>query len=542
MFKVVLSQYVTLELRKVYWKKLKLNKCEIFYASPSHYERCLNKFLQSLNGRVINIINLERFAKNLRGFYAIIIACNSNIYIISDRVRSIPLYYKIDHDFLIITDNVRLIEDPRLERDRIVEFLSVGYVTGRKTLLKDYFQTEAGEILNFSREKGGWKIYKKVYYILFENNIWREFRGKSGSSSNLHLKKFFEVLDIVTERLIKFADGRLIVIPLSGGRDSRLILHSLVKKGYKELLAYSYGTEHSLEARISKFIADKYHVKWEFVKYTPKKWKSIVESQLFQEYKRFAFNYSSLPHIQDLLAIMELKKEKLLNGDSIIVPGHTGDFVAGGHIPSHFFNLKNRLDLGDVISSIIEYHYNLSPLVKMKELKNLFEKFISESLCSTFLEDSIKVQDNFDAIRYFEIWDWKERQSKFIVNSLRVYEFFNFDWWIPLWDYEFVEFWAKVPMNFRKDRWWYNKIVDEITGFKMGGKQKIWHIGSVGERVFGHFSVALGEFVKGLSNNYLYGIFQNLGLINVLRGYKFNGIYAYNLIADEIGKLSELIE
>ena len=47
------------------------------------------------------------------------------------------------------------------------------------------------------------------------------------------------------------------------------------------------------------------------------------------------------------------------------------------------------------------------------------------------------------------IFNGYERQAKFIVNSVRVYEFFGYAWRIPLWDRELIDFFLKVPLKYR---------------------------------------------------------------------------------------------
>lgn len=54
-----------------------------------------------------------------------------------------------------------------------------------------------------------------------------------------------------------------------------------------------------------------------------------------------------------------------------------------------------------------------------------------------------------DMANAFECWEWQERQAKFIVNSCRVYEFWGYDWRIPLWDSEMMDFWSRVPIELR---------------------------------------------------------------------------------------------
>ena len=47
----------------------------------------------------------------------------------------------------------------------------------------------------------------------------------------------------------------------------------------------------------------------------------------------------------------------------------------------------------------------------------------------------------------FEQWDLRERQAKFICNSVRVYEHFGHPWRLPLFDHELMDFWARVPVR-----------------------------------------------------------------------------------------------
>ncbi|MCY1237684.1 hypothetical protein D9M72_503920 [compost metagenome] len=68
----------------------------------------------------------------------------------------------------------------------------------------------------------------------------------------------------------------------------------------------------------------------------------------------------------------------------------------------------------------------------------------------------------------YELWDWQERQSKYIVNSVRVYEQFSLNWWLPLWDSEFLEFWQLIPLQLRKGRLWYKDWITLEYAFTVG--------------------------------------------------------------------------
>lgn len=67
-----------------------------------------------------------------------------------------------------------------------------------------------------------------------------------------------------------------------------------------------------------------------------------------------------------------------------------------------------------------------------------------------------------------DCWNIANRQAKFIVNSLRVYEFLGYEWRIPLWDSELMNFWSKVPLKYRikkelYDEYLFERIFREYT-------------------------------------------------------------------------------
>jgi hypothetical protein len=46
------------------------------------------------------------------------------------------------------------------------------------------------------------------------------------------------------------------------------------------------------------------------------------------------------------------------------------------------------------------------------------------------------------------MWNAEQRQSKYIINSVRTYEFAG-SRWRTLWDYEFIDFFLRVPVELR---------------------------------------------------------------------------------------------
>ena len=72
------------------------------------------------------------------------------------------------------------------------------------------------------------------------------------------------------ERVLERASSRQIAVPLSAGRDSRLIASALKDLGAKNVICYSYGPAGNFEAEIAKKISGMLGFDWAFVEVTPK--------------------------------------------------------------------------------------------------------------------------------------------------------------------------------------------------------------------------------------------------------------------------------
>ena len=73
------------------------------------------------------------------------------------------------------------------------------------------------------------------------------------------------------------------------------------------------------------------------MEYNKEQWKGVWNQNERWKFQKWASGYCTTPHMQDWIAVKILKDEGAIDSDCVIVPGHSGDFVAGGHIPSVVF-------------------------------------------------------------------------------------------------------------------------------------------------------------------------------------------------------------
>ncbi len=389
----------------------------------------------------------------LNGFFSFVHIRENEIIAAVDRVRSIPIFYGTTNNKVYLSDDaewVRLqVGDSEMDPVARDEFQLTNYVTGKDTLFPNVKQLQAGELLRITctDKEPNVQTYRYYSFTHTEPEEWEEptLREELG-----------RVTEAAFQRLIQYADGRQIVVPLSGGYDSRLIVAMLKRLGYDNIISFTYGAPGNKESEYSRKVAHALGVKWHFVEYSKEKWRKAWDTDERINFQLWSSGWASLPHVQDWLAVKEMKAENAVKADCIFVPGHTGDFIAGGHLPDITFAPRAFND-ADLAKSILELHYQRTPLQYIEHKDRSFWK--SRLLLRT---ETKHVGSNHEFANGFEKWDWQERQAKFICNSVRVYDFFGYEWWMPLWDAEFMAFWEDVPLDLRRGRVWYLGYVQEI--------------------------------------------------------------------------------
>jgi len=403
---------------------------------------------------VSDVVLFEEKLKNANGLFSVVIQHENTILVGTDITRTFPLFYAKQKDTFYLYDNPYFLAKQLNETINLLseeEFLSAGYISGSETLINNLYQLQAAELINVSADNA---IYKKKY------SDYLSYQTTTSSFEVLH-QKLVGILDRLSFRLIKIANGRKIIIPLSGGYDSRIIAAMLRKHNYENVLCFTYGKKNSFEAEIAQRVAKTLNYQWVFVEYNQK---NINENYLLQpenwECAKYLSNLVTMPHSQTYIALKYLLKNELIDKNSFFVPGHTGDFLAG----KHFFKtiISNKKN---IIRNIIEKHYKLNSTIISDSIKEKIKK----ELTNTQNSKVYSVDEN---------WNLKERQAKFIINSNKIFEFHNYQHALPLWDKELVDFFKEIPLKYKIKKNLYDftlhSIFDNLTiGYRKNKSQLI---------------------------------------------------------------------
>lgn len=382
---------------------------------------------------------LESIA-DLNGFFSLIYETDKEILITTDRLRALPLFYALEDGKVLVSDNAEklILARPNCAINEIAlkEFkMSSLFVAGSKVLFENIYQVEAGQY-----------VLIKLTTLKCKADFYYKYNHDILSHSSLEVKKaeFNRIYyDEVGRDLVSSLNGRMAVVPLSGGADSRMVVSMLKNVGYENVFCFTYGNSKSKEAKISKQVAEYFDYNWFCVEYSKKSWKEIIDNGVYRSYLKRAGNYTSCPHVQDLFAVYYLHKENLLPEDAVFIPGHSGDMLAGSHLTEKFFENEKACQ-GWVVQRIIDKHY---PYFNNKEIS-------LQTLSDTILLNLRKNEEYTieEAASEYEYFNMIERQAKFICNAVRVYDYFGYEWRMPLWDNRLLEFWSHIPIDLRYKR------------------------------------------------------------------------------------------
>ncbi|MFM1547899.1 MAG: asparagine synthase-related protein [Lentisphaeria bacterium] len=444
---------LNLELRHPGWQ----------HAGSTHLRGCA-----WLDGRRLDTAALDTAWKGLAfidavalvqacdGHFAAVRQDDSGFMAVCDGIRSVPLFYSSSDDRHCLSDDPQqLVNDSdnrQLDDLSVAEFLMAGQVSNRYTLLSGVRQVQAGEAILLPAGSGEINCYR---YFEFQH------AEPFDDSHEIIAERWDATLQRVIERELEAIGGRTVALPLSGGRDSRLIALMLKRIGYDNVICYGYGQPGNDESVIAEQVASRLGYRWEFVPYSNEQWCDWFRLPACQHLLQSASGMTSVVLLQDWPAVYELQRQRRVPDDAVFIPGHSMDFLAGSHIPQDL--LRREVGTARLVDAIFRIQYSLWPLHRVYGFRDWtmseteLEQQLRDKIRNTITPGSHAAMA--EAVSAFECWDWQERQAKFVANAVRVYESFGFDWMLPFWEREVLVFWQHVSLEWRLDKQFYDAYV-----------------------------------------------------------------------------------
>lgn len=394
----------------------------------------------------INVKSEKQFInkiKNINGIFTVLIKLKNQILIATDTTRKFPLFYTFKNERLFISDDILYLKNKFtiniINSQSEIEFKTTGYTLGNKTLFNTIFQIQANEYLIFEKNK----IKNKGFFLSYITNTTF---GLTYSSLE---KKAIEAINNSFQRFIFSLNDRTVVLPLSGGYDSRLIATMLKKYNYKNVICFTYGKQDSFEIENSKKTAEILNYKWIFVEYSKKIIENYITSKTFKEYAHYTGKYSSIPFLQEYFAVKYLKENNLIPKNSIFTPGYLIDFLSGSQIIKTY---PEDLKIKEIPKLIVKKKL----LYTNTSNKNIdkIEKTVNGLLYD--FDTNYKLKYPHSVLENYYL---KEKTTKLIFNAANTYSFFDYECRFPFCDRELISFFKDVPVKFKKKKLLYDNVL-----------------------------------------------------------------------------------
>ncbi len=377
--------------------------------------------------------SVSDWATEQRGNWGAIIHTRDDAWwILTDAVRSFPILFSYDRDHWVVASHpdalTEAVSTPMTRRDHVARyFRHSGYTWGRDTLLNGVLTLEPGAALALDDTRG-----EAGEATIHSPNFSTETIDLDADELQ---DRFY---DLVCERfadLVEDSRGSQLLIPLSGGADSRLVASALREIDAPNVLAFTYGIPGGAESSISKRVADAFDIPWIFVDLDGEEMTTRWCSHSTTQFLRDTWCADSLPHIQDWYALKVLRQRAEVDPHGIVVPGHT---VVGNAHGWPATDPHAPLDREGMVAILAAHHGAL------QGRPDEFAAAARDELLASV--DELWDAGNPDfRWRITAAINVRNRQVKYISNSVRSYEHAGFRWALPMQERPMWEWWNRAP-------------------------------------------------------------------------------------------------
>lgn len=369
---------------------------------------------------VTDSITFAHLLQNTNGLFAVVIDHPDMILAATDRLRKFPLFYSQDGS--LITDTPWLfIQNDNWDEQSIAFYKASGAILPGHTLLQSIRQlppASIGKYPHFSPQSIQIESYTSYLCCKEEER-------------SISVEAMDEIMVSVFKRLVKSVNNRQIVVPLSAGNDSRLILCMLRRLGYENVVCYTVAGRDDTEWEGAHAAAQQLGYTHYRIDIHDKKVQEncFADKEEFEQYYNYVGCLTNFCWLYDYAALLYMRTNRLIEENAVFVPGHSGDMVGGSHLYK---------------ADVHEYESVTSLVSKMMYINFEFNgnKSVQEILTDYFTST---IQSGASAYSAYQNWIVQHRQCHNILNSTRVYEFFGYDVRLPWWDSSLYDLFSHLP-------------------------------------------------------------------------------------------------
>ena len=301
----------------------------------------------------------------------------------TDRLGRFPIYYSRTSEGIYITTDLHSLFTskmiiPNLRKKSIVDFLTIGFVTGDESIFEGIKRITAGEYLSCSFDN----VEKRKYWKPQYSNLIHD------------TEEMVHAFEKCTCRAIDFRPNS--VVALSGGWDSRATVAAL-KKSNANFTIMTFGEFESTDVNIARSIAQKLNLNHEIIS---------PEQDFFDGFNTLAQKTISLGsgHTTVDIAFQLYAFERLAKKYSMVLDSAGCEFRRGLRAKLASQNAKKTSDITDYLTTMYSTGVWNDEIIN----KDFFEdnKQQTHHHLTTMLDDSsaTSFEEQIDLFTWDELW------------------------------------------------------------------------------------------------------------------------------------------
>lgn len=366
-------------------------------------------------GDLLNRKNLFQVLAELNGSYVYIVREGERLHFGVDHFGGRNLFYQLEPEF-------RIYENPYLEAgdlsysdEAFCCLLSSGYTIGDETLFCRVRECASGVAYAYDLRSGR-----------LSSKVWFKYNPRDCvEADSAEIEKL--LLNSLPEKVGSY------LLPLSGGLDSRTLLAVALKKRLP-LRAFSYGLAEGKDLRTGVQICREMKIDHATYPTTEEARKVYFDARGFRQMVEAINKGRSLPEESDWIAMNQLQERQ-----GVICPGHTGDWLTGGHIDARLYSLRS---IDELVAYLLDVHFGLTALSD-GEFRSLLKTKIKQSL------EEILSDNGGDLVASAERWNLEHRQRKYIINSADKYRHLGLTHYLPFYDRFLMDYFRQLKTEFK---------------------------------------------------------------------------------------------
>lgn len=322
------------------------------------------------------------------------------------------------------------------EKDQLF-FVQNGFLLGDKTLHPEIKRLPAGKALCYTKGMLTIEDYKKESTSILYSSL----------SYTESIRQFKSLLENIFTRAKELIGDRWVVLPLTAGRDSRLIASLLKKTGFEKVHCITYGKgADTFENIKAQQIAKVLGFEHSFISSIPAncRYDGYTNDQEAIRYIKYICGLGSSYYFAEYLPAKWIQ-DTFKDEKPVVIPGHNGDEIRGESLVHPFLLKKDRSHLIDFLS--------------MRDGGNCRINKDQLRYLRRVIKDAIDYKGNFNVIQLYELYINNEVMPKFYTNSARSWRYFDIPVFLPLLDKELCEFAFWIPSKYR----WGRRLYEEAT-------------------------------------------------------------------------------